>query len=764
MSKRKLMVGVFGAGSLLWGKSQGQTGFVPPTQADPADTYTAAIGVNYSQVQTFTEQIHYDSDFNPAPDVYWFKYTADGHTAVTFDTLGSNFGSNGPSGGTSGSGGVLGTSNESEIAVYNSTGKLMGLAKNVVDSSGNPVEVAKFLNEPEPPPTTHPLPVDYYYSEGLSQISFAPNAPSNPRWAVSPNDPNTYTSWVAPDNITYGNTVGENYAPLNEYRAWASSLSPYKLNADGSTNVSNGAAVTQSYTRDYDYEYLGPATSWDQYRVLPAGTYYIAISADGIVYSGDTYGNALLEAPIHYDYTTYKNNLPEITQPLGTFQYYDDPNGYQNYGNIVLNVTQTPAGVQKEWNVDGNGNWSSGSNWAGSVPQSAGDTASFLATNTAARTVTLDAPETVGHLVFDSAFQYTIAGTQTLTLNNGTSPSDVIINTGSHVISAPLAAATNTTIIAPAGTGLSITGPLAIAAGVTLTKDGAGALAISGAETNGIGSAIYIGEGTATITSDPGANVALTSTATVTFPASTGSGIRPIHLASLNLSLSGLTNGIVTFAGPGRSNESNRTVLVTSALNFTGTSTTGWVGQLDLGGNDIIIHNGNLTQLTSQLASGYARGSWQGSTGIVSFQAQTDPTHLTAIGLEPNSASGYTSFDTQGVSSTDVLIKYTYYGDANLDGRVDSADYTRIDGGFLSHATGWWNGDFNYDGLVNGSDYTLIDNAFNTHSASITSAVAIPTAQLFSSSVPEPTAMLFTTLVISATLGRRKRARFQNFS
>ena len=27
----------------------------------------------------------------------------------------------------------------------------------------------------------------------------------------------------------------------------------------------------------------------------------------------------------------------------------------------------------------------------------------------------------------------------------------------------------------------------------------------------------------------------------------------------------------------------------------------------------------------------------------------------------------------------DVLVKYTYYGDANLDGKVDGSDYSRID-------------------------------------------------------------------------------------
>ena len=67
---------------------------------------------------------------------------------------------------------------------------------------------------------------------------------------------------------------------------------------------------------------------------------------------------------------------------------------------------------------------------------------------------------------------------------------------------------------------------------------------------------------------------------------------------------------------------------------------------------------------------------------------------------------------------SDILVKYTYFGDANLDGHVDGSDYTLIDNGYNTRTTGapltgWFNGDFNYDGRVDGSDYTLIDNAFN---------------------------------------------------
>jgi hypothetical protein len=104
-----------------------------------------------------------------------------------------------------------------------------------------------------------------------------------------------------------------------------------------------------------------------------------------------------------------------------------------------------------------------------------------------------------------------------------------------------------------------------------------------------------------------------------------------------------------------------------------------------------------------------------------------------------------------------VLIKYTYFGDANLDGSVTSADYTRIDAGYLSHGTltGWANGDFNYDGVVNGSDYTLIDNAFNMQGATIATAIATDQIAPISSSVPEPGQLLANSLVLLCLLRRR---------
>jgi len=77
------------------------------------------------------------------------------------------------------------------------------------------------------------------------------------------------------------------------------------------------------------------------------------------------------------------------------------------------------------------------------------------------------------------------------------------------------------------------------------------------------------------------------------------------------------------------------------------------------------------------------------------------------------------TFDGQSIDSTAVLVKYTYYGDADFNGKVNFDDYARIDAGFGAHRTGWLNGDFDGNGAINFDDYALIDLAFNSQGVAL---------------------------------------------
>ena len=71
------------------------------------------------------------------------------------------------------------------------------------------------------------------------------------------------------------------------------------------------------------------------------------------------------------------------------------PNGYTNLENYLHEVTLIAG-----WNVNASGNWGTILNWAGPLPNDVGASATFGTVTTAPRTVTVDAPRSVGQINF----------------------------------------------------------------------------------------------------------------------------------------------------------------------------------------------------------------------------------------------------------------------------------------------------------------------------------------------------------------------------
>ncbi|CAN5582305.1 hypothetical protein BH09PLA1_BH09PLA1_05050 [soil metagenome] len=211
-------------------------------------------------------------------------------------------------------------------------------------------------------------------------------------------------------------------------------------------------------------------------------------------------------------------------------------------------------------------------------------------------------------------------------------------------------------------------------------------------------------------------------------------------------------------------------------------------GRVDLADNDMVATNSTYSAVAGQVASARAGGAWTGP-GITSSTAANATPRNTTLGILTGAqylSTGNVTFDGRNVVATDVLVKYTYYGDADFNGVVNFDDYARIDAGFNSGGTDWFRGDFDLSGVVNFDDYALIDLAFNTQSGTLREAVRLldgkmvmgsfsgspslqkvlehyqefgaPYAHGFLSAVPEPGAGALCAAVAGALIRRRRRA------
>src|SRR3954470_20772033 len=99
--------------------------------------------------------------------------------------------------------------------------------------------------------------------------------------------------------------------------------------------------------------------------------------------------------------------------------------------------------------------------------------------------------------------------------------------------------------------------------------------------------------------------------------------------------------------------------------------------------------------MTVLVAAGRNAAAWNGA-GIVSSTARGGG--LYAVGVarsaEVVGTAGGT-FAGQSVDPRAALVRFTYAGDANLNGKIDVLDYGRIDFKPALGTSGWYNGDFN---------------------------------------------------------------------
>jgi len=132
---------------------------------------------------------------------------------------------------------------------------------------------------------------------------------------------------------------------------------------------------------------------------------------------------------------------------------------------------------------------------------------------------------------------------------------------------------------------------------------------------------------------------------------------------------------------------------------------------LDISNNHIIIDYGSgpdpmNTSILGYLKSGFNNGAWNGTSGIISTNAQTKTNGLTysigwADGADKTGA-------VKNLTSGEIELKYTLVGDANLDGTVNGTDFSILAANFGLGVTNWDQGNFLYGSSVNGSDFSAL--------------------------------------------------------
>jgi photosystem II stability/assembly factor-like uncharacterized protein len=167
---------------------------------------------------------------------------------------------------------------------------------------------------------------------------------------------------------------------------------------------------------------------------------------------------------------------------------------------------------------------------------------------------------------------------------------------------------------------------------------------------------------------------------------------------------------------------------------------------LDLRDNSLVIDYDGVSPLPviqERIVSGFDGGQWAGA-GLSTSLAST----TLGLGYGEASTLGISQFSGQIVDSTSVLVRFTLYGDANLDAEVTSVDFNVMQSGFGAPRSLWTSGDFTYDGKVTTLDFNLLAGNFGA---------SVPSGALLGSLIPEPgvsISLLLLSLPLSGRPGR----------
>jgi endonuclease I len=293
---------------------------------------------------------------------------------------------------------------------------------------------------------------------------------------------------------------------------------------------------------------------------------------------------------------------------------------------------------------------------------------------------------------------------------------------------------------------------VAIGSSATLTTTGNGTFDIGSTQNHGANSALVINAGHVIMESDAGSagNMPLavqvgnvgSSNTTMQFNASQ-------HLRSLKV----FDFNRATVAAGGEK------------MIHVGSLSVGANARLDLNEADLIVESGSFATISNLVFQGYRDSTDTSATGIISTAGQTQLGHpILAVFDNAMLNTGSWPFgSSETVGATAIVGKYTYLGDADLNGMVTPDDYGAVDSNLGTHVgtavesggMNWLAGDWNLDGDITPDDYSAIDANLGLGQDNPLTAQGM--AALGTAAVPEPGAL---GLALGAgLLGLRRRKR-----
>ena len=516
---------------------------------------------------------------------------------------------------------------------------------------------------------------------------------------------------------------------------WASPAPDYlSVNRDSTAAVTDDTNFYVQFTVTASPGYVIDPTSLTVVGGQGGGTagqrsVYVADSADGIPSgSNDMTGTGSGPYDTNADgtivgdwaFSVVRNtgatmDSPSISFPAGDVNlasftvrvFFDTITDAQNIdlASFTLNGSVVAGAPVSTWTSPNSGDFNAGTNWNSGAPSGVGAEADFLGAITSNQVVYTNVPITLGKVVFNnSVASYALTGAvgTSLTLQTATGSALVDVQAGTHEINLPLIVASNTTLETDSpSASLVIANPVTINSGVSLTQSGSGTVTYQSI-------------------------VTVDSNASIAFANST-------HAHELSLA----SGAMATLGGP---------VLEVDSLSNLGT--------VNLLNNKLLVNYGSgpdpIASIAAWIKNGYYNlaGPQIISTDIVADDAASGLSY--GIGYADSADPG----NPANLPSGTVEVMFTLLGDANLDGVVNSEDFTPFSQ-HLGLSGGWDQGDFNYDGTVNAEDFTLFSH--NLGQSATLAGGALQANGLSLANVPEPGSLGLLTFGTITVLGRRRR-------